>query len=89
VTLQWTEAANLSGAYYFVEIELGYPNSPNWTPIPQSSGYYGDCKGRLYRTSCTTLNFPGAQPGRWRVTAENVFGDQVGPTPWWTFRFTR
>jgi hypothetical protein len=88
MTLQWTEVSDPSGVSHIVEIELGYPGSPEWTPLAQSAGGYGDCAGRVRATACTTRDFPGDQPGRWRVTAETGSGKGAGPTPWRTFRFT-
>jgi hypothetical protein len=74
---------------YRVEIELGYPNEPDvWTPIPNGSGYYGSCAGHLTVTSCTTTNFPGAQPGRWRVIVANA-NARESASVWRTFRFSR
>ncbi len=90
VTLEWAPVDDPAGVRsYRVEIELGYPNQPDvWDPIPDSSGYYGSCAGYLTATSCTTTNFPGAQPGRWRVIVANR-NDKEAASVWRTFRFTR
>jgi hypothetical protein len=89
VTLEWAAVSDLSGVrYYRVEIDLGYPSSPDWDRIPDQSGYYGSCVGQITRTSCTTFGFPGAQPGRWRVIVANGNRNETASV-WRTFRFTR
>jgi hypothetical protein len=56
VTLEWAAVFDPSGVrYYRLEIDMGYPSSPDWTRIPDQSGYYGTCAGELTRTSCTTF----------------------------------
>jgi hypothetical protein len=89
VTLEWAAVSDPTGVgYYRVEIDLGYPDSPDWTRIPDQSGYYGTCAGELTQTSCTTFNFPGAQPGRWRVIVANGSRNETASV-WRTFRFAR
>jgi hypothetical protein len=89
VALEWAAVTDSTGVrFYRIEIELGYPGQPDtWTPIPQGSGYYGDCAGHLTRTSCSTTNFPGAQPGRWRVIVANGEKRETASV-WRTFRFS-
>ena len=89
VTLEWAAVSDPTGVeFYRVEMDLGYPSSPEWDRLSDQSGYYGTCAGRLSRTSCTTSNFPGAQPGRWRVIVVN--GNQnATASVWRTFQFTR
>jgi hypothetical protein len=83
--LQWTPVADPPGLRYYVEMESW---SGGWWGLSQGSGYYGNCVGLLATTTCTTLTFPGAQPGRWRVSAYDAAGWRVlGPTPWSRFLF--
>jgi hypothetical protein len=86
VTLEW--APPPLAVKYRVEIDLGQPNLPDrWDRIPDTSGYYGTCAGWMAKTSCTTVNFPGAQPGRWRVIAASATGEERASV-WRTFRFS-
>jgi hypothetical protein len=87
--LEWAAVSDPAGVrFYRVELELGFPSSPgDWNPIPTTSGYYGDCAGYLTRTFCTTTNFPGANPGRWRVIVSNGSHNETASV-WRAFRFT-
>jgi hypothetical protein len=85
--LEW--AAPTLAVRYRVEIDLGYSNLPDrWDLIPDNSGYYGNCRGWLKVTSCATFNFPGAQPGRWRIIAASETGEERASV-WRTFLFTK
>lgn len=35
-----------------------------------------------------TVNFAGAQEGRWRVWAVDASGNQTPKSPWWYFKYT-
>lgn len=87
VPLAWAPAS--LAVRYRVEIDLGYSNLPDrWDRIPDiPGGYYGSCSGWMTGTSCATVNFPGAQPGRWRVIARSAAGEERASV-WWTFRFS-
>ena len=43
---------------------------------------------RDLRETSYTFNFVGAQPGRWRVRAEDVHGQEGANTHWWGFLYT-
>lgn len=84
--IEWTAVPGATS--YTIELQLGYLGSPGqWTPLSQSSGYYGSCAGALTVTSCSTPNFPGANPGRLRVTAATTGLPQR--SAWRYFRFAR
>jgi hypothetical protein len=87
VPLEW--AAPSLAVKYRVEIDLGYPDLPDrWDRIPDiRGGYYGTCSGWITKTSCATVGFPGAQPGRWRVIAAGATGEERASV-WWSFRFS-
>ncbi len=62
--------------------------SGGWFAVEEVAELYGSCLGTLTTTTCTTANFVGANPGRWRVIARASNGDE-GSTPWRNFYHER
>jgi hypothetical protein len=84
LTLRWFPVDDPSGVTYGVEVEVFYPASPG--PGGEWGYRYGDTG--LDSTSFS-LNFVGAQPGRWRVWAIDGAGNPSAKTEWWYFEFMR
>ena len=84
VTLVWEPVYDTNR--YLVEIDWWDSRTNEWKPLAGRLGR----PASLPEVTTTTyqLNFIGAQPGRWRITA--VAGDTYGaPSQWREFRFLR
>jgi hypothetical protein len=63
---------------YLVEVEMQErPGEPWYSPTS-------------YTVTVATVTFEwvGAQPGRWRVTAQTAAGVWSSPSGWWVFNYT-
>ena len=83
--LEWSPVAG--AARYRLQVQL--------TVSPTSEGDWFDHPDRFeatfletYETSYT-IEFAGAQPGRWRVWAIDDFGRESLKSPWWIFEYLR
>ena len=83
-TLQWSPIADPSGVWYRAEIEFQNPLNGLWLPLPLE--VYGSCGGHIVARSCQ-FTFVGANPGRWRVWAEDGAGNTSAKSDWWFFRY--
>jgi len=68
---------------YVVEIELQDIRTGAWHPIPWTRNR------QAVEGTIATINFTGAQPGRWRVSAINDRGVKSKTSEWWEFFYTR
>jgi len=79
VVLTWRK---LEGAVrYQVEVQMQNPLDGLWMPTPIA------LNRRLVDTERMQINFPGSQPGRWRVTAINDEGTRSRASDWRRFEF--
>jgi len=77
-TLKWSP---VTGAVaYKVEAEYQTPDTGEWSRATPSN----EIKATEYE-----FEFPGAQPGRWRVWAVDANGHEGPKSDWWTFRYTQ
>ncbi|GAB4193277.1 MAG: hypothetical protein Tsb002_23620 [Wenzhouxiangellaceae bacterium] len=77
LNLEWQALTDASR--YIVEVEA--QDLDKWFPQPTES--------RLVSvTTSQSLEFIGAQPGRWKVTAIDDQEKIIGESPWWHFEFT-
>lgn len=71
-----------SGVEYAVEVEVYYPT------FPGPGGEWDYRYGQIGLSSTSfSLEFVGAQPGRWRVWAIDGAGNASAKTEWWYFEF--
>jgi hypothetical protein len=84
-TFKWEPSIGDGPITYYLEIQY------SWAGDDADFGSWaeGDHEGGLRITSDTqyTMNFYGAQPGRWRVKATNSCGESIW-SPWQYFRYT-
>jgi hypothetical protein len=80
LTLEWSAVPNASS--YGVDLEVCPPQGCTTGTFPWTPPI------RDLRETSHTLNFVGAQPGRWRVWATNGSGMTGAVSPWREFRFT-
>jgi hypothetical protein len=79
LTLRWRPTAASEADGYKVTVECGDPFRPVWWKCHDIETPWNYC----------TIDFDGAQPGRWRVTPTFADGRSGIPTEWRTFRFTQ
>jgi hypothetical protein len=81
LVLEWRP---MEGAVkYMVEVEMQNPNDGTWMPTPVA------LNKRILRDHKAFIEFPGAQPGRWRVVAYNAHNVESEVSDWWRFEFMR
>jgi hypothetical protein len=66
---------------YMVEIEMQNPLDGRWMPAPVY------LNRRVVDTERLKIEFPGSQPGRWRVVAITPEGVKSRASEWWRFEF--
>jgi hypothetical protein len=76
-TLKW---APVAGAEKY-KVAIEYQSGGQWTSLTSD-------KVAVESTEYV-IEFPGAQPGRWRVWAVDDTGKEGPKSGWWTFRFTQ
>jgi TonB family protein len=80
-TVRWAPSPN--AASYLVEWDYGYNGV--WHLEDQKMPDFGiPVQGTEF-----TFDFPGAQPGRWRVYPVNAAGQRGAPSEWRTFRYSK
>ena len=79
LVLRWKATPESEADGYKVTIECGDPFRPVWWKCHDIETPWTRC----------TIDFDGAQPGRWRVTPILANGRSGIPTEWRTFRFTQ
>lgn len=79
IALEWRP---LPGAQrYLVEIEMQHPNTGVWMPAPV------DLNRQIVTEAKIFIEFPGAQPGRWRVQALDESNAKSQFSEWRRFEF--
>jgi hypothetical protein len=90
MTLEW-EAKGITGSVkYYLEIQYCWnhstdPDNPDYFGVWEEGNYSGTVLEKT--VNYYNFNFVGAQPGRWRVRAEDDNGF-CSWTEWWYFKFT-
>ena len=79
VRLTWLKIDGASR--YQVEVQMQNPRDGVWMPTPVA------LNRRIVETESMSINFPGSQPGRWRVTAISVKGTRSRASDWRKFEF--
>ena len=79
VVLTWRKVPG--AVRYQVEVQMQNPLDGLWMPTPI------ELNRRLVDTERLQINFPGSQPGRWRVTAINGEGTRSRACDWRRFEF--
>jgi hypothetical protein len=81
--LEWAEVADARG--YLVEVDYGATDGTSWASEKNQAMYVR----RAVRATSFTLDFVGAQPGRWRVSTIGPNGTKSSASEWRHFRYTR
>ena len=79
IALEWRKVPE--AVRYMVEIELQNPLNGVWLPTPVAMNRQFLTNERLF------IEFPGDQPGRWRVVAYNSGGTLSRTSDWSHFEF--
>ncbi|MFO7881048.1 MAG: hypothetical protein R6U52_00755 [Kosmotogaceae bacterium] len=90
MTLEWTAKGITGSVKYYLEIQFCWihstdPDNPNYFGVWEEGNYTGTVLEKT--VNYYNFNFIGAQPGRWRVRAEDGNGFCEW-TEWWYFKFT-
>lgn len=78
-TLRWLPVRNAT--HYEIEVQYQLPSNGQWFNLPNYPV--------SVETDNYTIEFVGAQPGRWGVTALSSNQNRSQPSEWWYFRYTR
>jgi len=81
VVLTWRKVEGAER--YMVEVEMQNPLDGRWMPTPVG------LNRRLVDTERLQIEFPGSQPGRWRVVAISPDGAKSRASEWWRFEFIK
>jgi hypothetical protein len=77
--LEWRKVPGATR--YMVELEMQNPLTGVWMPAPVTVNKQSTSTERLF------VEFPGDQPGRWRVVAYNINGAESRTSDWSHFEF--
>jgi len=78
--LRWR--AEPAAAHYVVDVEIQGTATLEWVLIPNAAR-------EAVTADSIQIEFIGANPGRWRVTAIDSMGVASRPSEWWGFVFVR